>query len=159
MKSTQRSLWGEWRLLARAKSIIILQNSSPIWIHLFFALAKPQISSISSTCCHQIRRPSRGFQVLHWGSVQDHRRWWRWVNWSVRKDKNLNLNKSIVIAHKKTSLFGTQFYFYTTVKFFYKTNFGFLLLSRALVHNVICFYWQAWRSSVMTVSAGWHTLQ
>ena len=44
VKSTQRSLWGEWRPLARAKSIIILQNSSSTWIHLFFTLAKPQIS-------------------------------------------------------------------------------------------------------------------
>ena len=44
VKSTQRSLWGEWRPLARAKSIIILQNFAPTWIHLFFALAKPQIS-------------------------------------------------------------------------------------------------------------------
>ena len=44
VKSTQRSLWGEWRPLARAKSIIILQNFAPTWIHFFFALAKPQIS-------------------------------------------------------------------------------------------------------------------
>ena len=29
VKSTQRSLWGEWRPLARAKSIIILQNFAP----------------------------------------------------------------------------------------------------------------------------------
>ena len=53
----------------------------------------------------------------------------------------------------------TKFYFYIPVKLFYKTNLVFLLLSRTLVHNVICFYRQAWRSSVMTVSAGWHTLQ
>ena len=43
-------------------------------------------------------------------------------------------------SQENFTLWNTILLYYTTVKFFYKTNLSFLLLSRALVHNVICFY-------------------